>query len=46
MVLILTLVILGLLVGLVTSWRRNRKLLSEARRGSQDRDAERTTAGS
>jgi PAS domain S-box-containing protein len=44
MVLILILVILGLLVVLVSSWRRNRRLLSEARRGSQDRDAERTTA--
>jgi PAS domain S-box-containing protein len=44
MVLILILVILGLLVVLVSSWRRNRKLLSEARRDSQDRDAERTTA--
>ena len=44
MVLILILVILGLLVVLVSSRRRNRKLLSEAHRGSQDRDAERTTA--
>src|ERR1700751_247587 len=44
MVLILILVILRLLVVLVSSWRRNRRLLSEARRGSQDRDGERTTA--
>src|ERR1700739_3544802 len=44
MVLILILVILGLLVVLLSSWRRNRKLLSEASRGSQDRDAGRTTA--
>jgi hypothetical protein len=33
-----------LLVVLLTGWRRDRNLLSEARRGSQDRDAERTTA--
>src|ERR1700740_1269824 len=44
MVLILILVILGVLVVLLSSWRRNRKLLSEASRGSQDRDAGRTTA--
>ena len=44
MVLILILVILGLLVVLLSSWRRNRKLLSEASRGSQDRDVGRTTA--
>jgi PAS domain-containing protein len=44
MVLILILVILSLLVVLLSSWRRNRKLLSEASRGSQDRDAGRTTA--
>jgi PAS domain-containing protein len=44
MVLILILVILGLLVVLLSSWRQNRKLLSEASRGSQDRDARRTTA--
>src|ERR1700757_325956 len=44
MVPILILVILGLLVVLLSSWRRNRKLLSEASRGSQDRDAGRTTA--
>src|SRR5579872_3824980 len=44
MVPILIVVILGLLVVLLSSWRRNRKLLSEATRGSQDRDAGRTTA--
>src|ERR1700747_697142 len=44
MVPILILVILGLLVVLLSSWRRNRKLLSEASRGSQDRDVGRTTA--
>src|SRR5579863_6224586 len=44
MVVILILVILGLLVVLLSSWRRNRKLLSKASRGSQDRDVGRTTA--
>src|ERR1700740_3749 len=44
MVLILILVICGLLVVLLSSWRQNRILLSEAIRGSQDRDAGRTTA--
>src|SRR6201981_786946 len=34
----------SLLVVLLSSWRRNRKLLSETSRGSQDRDAGRTTA--
>ncbi len=34
----------SLLVVLLSGWRRDRKLLSEASRGSQDRDAERTTA--
>ena len=35
-------VILGLLVGLLSSWRRNRKLLAEARNALRVRDAERT----
>jgi PAS domain S-box-containing protein len=41
---LIILVILSSLIGLLIGWRRDRKLLSEARRDSQDRDAERTTA--
>src|SRR5579863_4697138 len=43
MVPFLIFVILGLLVVLLSSWRRNRKLLSKASRGSQDRDVGRTS---
>src|SRR6202040_3666657 len=32
------------LIGVMSSWRRDRRLLSESRRGSQDRHATRTTA--
>jgi len=41
---LIILVMLGSLIGLLSVWRRDRKLLSEARKGSQDQDAERTTA--
>ena len=41
---LIILVMLGSLIGLLNGWRRDRKLLSEARKGSQDRGAERTTA--
>jgi C4-dicarboxylate-specific signal transduction histidine kinase len=42
MVPFLIFVILGLLVGLVTSWRRNRKLVAPARSATQVRVGERT----
>jgi hypothetical protein len=42
MVPILILVILGLLVVLLSSWRRNRKLLLDARSATQRRAGERT----
>jgi PAS domain S-box-containing protein len=42
MVTILILVILGLLVVLLSSWHRNRKLLLDARSATQVRDGERT----
>jgi PAS domain S-box-containing protein len=41
---LIILVMLGSLIGLLIGRRRDRKLLSEARKGWQDRDAERTTA--
>jgi PAS domain S-box-containing protein len=41
---LIILVMLGSLIGLLSGWRRDRELLSEARKGSQDRGAERTTA--
>jgi PAS domain S-box-containing protein len=41
---LIILVMLGSLIGLLSGWRRDRKLLSEARKGSLDRGAERTTA--
>src|SRR6201981_2901518 len=41
---LIVLVILGLSVGLVSSWRRSRKLLAEAHGALYARDAERTTA--
>ena len=41
---LIILVILSSLIGLLSVWRRDRKLLSEARGRLQDRDAERTTA--
>ena len=41
---LIILVMLGSFIGLLSAWRRDRKLLSEARKDSQDRDAERTTA--
>ena len=34
---LIILVMLGSLIGLLSGWRRDRKLLSEARKGSQDR---------
>jgi hypothetical protein len=40
------LIILGLsiaLIGVLGGWRRDRRLLSESLKGTQDRDAERTT---
>jgi PAS domain S-box-containing protein len=37
-------VLLGLLIGLLSGWRRDRRLLSQARKGSQDHSAERTSA--
>jgi PAS domain S-box-containing protein len=42
--LLIMLVMLGSFIGLLSAWRRDRKLLAEARKGSQDRGAERTTA--
>src|ERR1700757_4435974 len=45
MVQFLTIIVLsGLLIGLLSGWRRDRRLLSQAGKGSQDHSAERTSA--
>jgi hypothetical protein len=45
MVQILIIVVLSIaLIGVLGGWRRDRRLLSESRKGSQDRNAERTSA--
>src|SRR5579864_5385609 len=41
---LIILVMSGSLIGLLGGWRRDRRLLFELRKGSQDREAERTAA--
>jgi PAS domain S-box-containing protein len=41
---LIILVLLIALIGVLSGWRRDRRLLSESRTGSQDRDFERTAA--
>jgi PAS domain S-box-containing protein len=43
MQLLIILVLSIALIGVLRGWRRDRRLLSESRKGTQDRDAERTT---
>ncbi len=43
MQLLIILVLSIALIGVLGGWRRDRRLLSESRKGTQDRDAERTT---